>query len=117
MNLYFEDFEQVVAVFSNARHRIRNQAGPSGEKFGVVRNALMKLSGKQIVHNYGRIDRDPKTRVKRSVELALVRSDRDHNYWFALGLRKQEYFEWPAEVLITAIETIADEMAGMVGKF
>ena len=85
---------------------LKTGEGPSGETFGVIRNTFMKLTKEQIVHNYGRIDDHPTQSKNRQIEMALMRRDTDQTYHFHLALRKQEYFAWPAQPLIEAIQHI-----------
>ncbi len=112
LNLFFDEFGRIQAVFQDARKRIGRNEGPKGRTSGVIKNQAFKLTGTYLVHDYGRIDHSPDPSRNR-VELALMLRENDGNYLFLAASDRKNYFNWPAMSLIDAVDAVSARMRAL----
>lgn len=110
--LYFRTVEQLMAPFRDALERIGRREGANGQRIGPIMTRLLRLVSQEVVHHYGRIDRNPEGGNGKQSELTLLRGQ--GGYWLFFSFQQRDFFMWPAS-LIQALEGLVPEIETLRG--
>jgi hypothetical protein len=98
LHFFFREPKHLVRIIEDIESRIASRQEPHGETVGPWLTRFLKLMGKEVVHNYGRIDNNPRASKVLSVELALITAQ-GSQYWLQFSAGQSDHFDWPVSIL------------------